>query len=185
MRLSAFRFLYSYLCKIISIEWHLLLQTLWKNIKITLKKQSAEARRKRFTTGGGPPKDHQTDEFSDVLSGMIEDQQPLDGIPDDDHLDSANEELSLSPNGNFHIQLCQSSFQVHISKCVLLRLFIFPEETIVTEVTEPVNGQSRLKQSNDFQCIFLVHPKAVSKSYFIKVIQWITSIHKYPSGQPL
>ncbi|KAJ8270582.1 hypothetical protein GJAV_G00116750 [Gymnothorax javanicus] len=73
------------------------LQTLWKNIKLDLKKRNAEARRERFTTGGGPPpsKD-QTDELADLLTGIIEDQQPLDGIPDDDHLDSGHEELNTN-----------------------------------------------------------------------------------------
>ena len=52
-----------------------------------------------FTTAGGPPK--KTEELSELLSGIIEHQQPLDGIPDDDqpledipdddHLDSSDE----------------------------------------------------------------------------------------------
>ncbi|CAL8331129.1 unnamed protein product [Arctogadus glacialis] len=73
------------------------LQTLWKNIKLDLKKRNAEARRERFTTGGGPPpsKD-KTDELADLLTGIMEDQQPLDGIPDDDHLDSGHEEVSTN-----------------------------------------------------------------------------------------
>ena len=72
-----------------------------------------------------------TDELSDLLSGIIEHQQPLDGIPDDDqpldgipddnHLDSSDEELStysmiqmpkkvnwLLPLVNIFHCLCQS-----------------------------------------------------------------------------
>ena len=70
--------------------------------QISFQKRNAEARRERFTTGGGPPpsKD-KTDELADLLTGIIEDQQPLDGIPDDDHLDSGHEELST--NGKYMI----------------------------------------------------------------------------------
>ncbi|KAJ8403468.1 hypothetical protein AAFF_G00352400 [Aldrovandia affinis] len=32
------------------------------------------------------------DEFGDLLTGIIESQQPLEGIPDDDHLGSAEED---------------------------------------------------------------------------------------------
>ena len=52
-----------------------------------------------FTTVGGPPKKDETDELSDFLSGIIEHQQPLGGIPDDDHLDSSEE--ALSTNGTY------------------------------------------------------------------------------------
>lgn len=32
-----------------------------------------------------PPNEDKTEEFADLLTGIMEDQQPLDGIPDDDH----------------------------------------------------------------------------------------------------
>ena len=68
-----------------------------------MKKSNAEARRQGFTTGGRPPpsKD-ETDELANLLTGIIQDQQPLDGIPDDDHLDSGHEELST--NGKYTIE---------------------------------------------------------------------------------
>ena len=37
--------------------------------------------------------------MGDLLSGIIEHQQPLDGIPDNDHLDSEHGELST--NGKY------------------------------------------------------------------------------------
>ena len=72
-------------------------------MKLDLKKSNAEARRERFTTGGGPPpsKD-KTDELANLLTGIIEEQQPLDGIPDDDHMDRGHEELSA--NGKYTIE---------------------------------------------------------------------------------
>ncbi|XP_031170293.1 myb/SANT-like DNA-binding domain-containing protein 3 [Sander lucioperca] len=66
------------------------LQVLWKNIKINLKKTAAEARRERFKTGGGPA-NKDTDQLDDLLTGIMENQQPLENIPDDDHLDSSDE----------------------------------------------------------------------------------------------
>uniref|UniRef100_A0A3B4ZP87 Regulatory protein zeste n=1 Tax=Stegastes partitus TaxID=144197 RepID=A0A3B4ZP87_9TELE len=68
------------------------LQVVWKNIKIHLKKTTAMARRECFKTGGGPPVWQETDDFGDLLTGMIESQQLLEGIPDDDHLDSSGGE---------------------------------------------------------------------------------------------
>ena len=65
-------------------------QVLWKNIKINLKKTAAEARRERFKTGGGPA-NKDTDQLDDLLTGIMENQQPLENIPDDDHLDSSDE----------------------------------------------------------------------------------------------
>ncbi|KAK5618548.1 hypothetical protein CRENBAI_016470 [Crenichthys baileyi] len=73
------------------------IQILWKNIKIQLKKTAAIARRECFKTGGGPPVRPQTDELGELLTGMIESQKPLKGIPDDDHLDSSEQDdLSLN-----------------------------------------------------------------------------------------
>ncbi|KAK2905496.1 hypothetical protein Q8A67_007295 [Cirrhinus molitorella] len=71
-------------------------QTLWKNLKLALKRQNAEIRRQRFTTGDGPPNKDKTDELSDLLTGIIQHQQPLEVIPDDDHLNSSDEELSTN-----------------------------------------------------------------------------------------
>ncbi|KAK7116899.1 hypothetical protein R3I94_023272 [Phoxinus phoxinus] len=75
---------------------------MWKNLKLALKRQNAEIRRQRFTTGGGPPHKDKTDELSDLLSGIIQHQQPLDGIPDDDHLDSSDEDLSTNEERNLN-----------------------------------------------------------------------------------
>lgn len=54
-----------------------------------MKKTTTIARRECFKTGGGPPVTPETDELGDLLTGIIESQQPLEGIPDDDHLDSS------------------------------------------------------------------------------------------------
>ncbi|CAB1352198.1 unnamed protein product, partial [Coregonus sp. 'balchen'] len=53
---------------------------LWKNIQIYLKKTNAVAHRERF----------KTDELVDLLTGIIDSQQPLEGISDDDHFDSSD-----------------------------------------------------------------------------------------------
>ncbi|XDV52062.1 hypothetical protein PO909_020840 [Leuciscus waleckii] len=66
-------------------------QVLWKNIKINLKKTTAATRQERFKTGGGLPVPPDTEELGDLLAGIIESQQPLEGIPDDDHLDSSDD----------------------------------------------------------------------------------------------
>ncbi|KAJ8399589.1 hypothetical protein AAFF_G00410000 [Aldrovandia affinis] len=71
------------------------LQVLWKNIKINFKKTTAVACRERFKTGGGPPVRPETDDLGDLLTGIIKSQQPLEGIPDDDHLDSAEEDYLI------------------------------------------------------------------------------------------
>lgn len=63
---------------------------LWKNIKINLKKTVAEARRERFKTGGGPA-NKDCDVLDELLTGILENQQPLENIPDDDHLDSSDD----------------------------------------------------------------------------------------------
>ncbi|XP_062268609.1 uncharacterized protein LOC133974844 [Platichthys flesus] len=76
------------------------LQVLWKNIKLGLKKENAASRRERFITGGGPPIKDTCDELGDLLSGIIEHQQPLGGIPDNDHLDSEHGELSTNEETN-------------------------------------------------------------------------------------
>lgn len=61
---------------------------MWKNIKINLKKTAAEARRERFKTGGGPA-NKDCDELDELLTGIMESQQPLESIPDD--LDSSDD----------------------------------------------------------------------------------------------
>ncbi|KAL1276360.1 hypothetical protein QQF64_035983 [Cirrhinus molitorella] len=53
-------------------------------------------------TGGGPPNKDKTDELSDLLSGIIQHQQPLEGIPDDDHLNSSDEELSTNEQSDLN-----------------------------------------------------------------------------------
>ncbi|KAI2649356.1 Myb/SANT-like DNA-binding domain-containing protein 3 [Labeo rohita] len=67
------------------------IQVLWKNIKINLKKTTAATRQECFKTGGGLPVPPDTEELGDLLAGIIESQQPLEGIPDDDHLDSSDD----------------------------------------------------------------------------------------------
>ncbi|XP_045929983.1 myb/SANT-like DNA-binding domain-containing protein 3 [Micropterus dolomieu] len=57
------------------------LQILWKNLKMNLKKTNAVARRERFKTGGGPPERPETDDLGDLLTSIIDNQQPLE----DDH----------------------------------------------------------------------------------------------------
>lgn len=59
-------------------------------MKINLKKTNAVARRERFKTGGGPPERPETDDLGHLLTSIIDSQQPLEGIPDDDHLDSSD-----------------------------------------------------------------------------------------------
>lgn len=54
---------------------------------MNLKKTNAVARRERFKTGGGPPERPETYDLGDLLTSIIDSQQPLEGIPDDDHLD--------------------------------------------------------------------------------------------------
>ncbi|XP_051958198.1 uncharacterized protein LOC127626457 [Xyrauchen texanus] len=66
-------------------------QVLWKNIKINLKKTTAATRQERFKTDGGLPVPPDTEELGDLLAGITESQQPLEGIPDDDHLDSSDD----------------------------------------------------------------------------------------------
>ncbi|XP_059411376.1 uncharacterized protein LOC132144827 [Carassius carassius] len=66
-------------------------QVLWKNIKINLKKTTAATRQERFKTGGGLPVPPDTEELGDLLAGIIESLQPLEGIQDDDHLDSSDD----------------------------------------------------------------------------------------------
>ncbi|MBN3289414.1 MSD3 protein, partial [Polypterus senegalus] len=75
-------------------------QVLWKNIKINLKKTTAATRQERFKTGGGLPVPPDTEELGDLLAGIIESQQPLEGIPDDDHLDSSgnSQEAQMNPS---------------------------------------------------------------------------------------
>lgn len=63
-----------------------------KHNKMQIKKTTAIARRERFKTGGGPPIRPQRDGLRDLLTVIIENQQPLEGIPDDDHLDSSGGE---------------------------------------------------------------------------------------------
>ncbi|KAA0722993.1 hypothetical protein E1301_Tti023402 [Triplophysa tibetana] len=54
-------------------------------------KTTAATRQERFKTGGGLPVPPDTEELGDLLAGIIENQQPLEGIPDDDHLDSSDD----------------------------------------------------------------------------------------------
>ncbi|CAB1312195.1 unnamed protein product, partial [Coregonus sp. 'balchen'] len=44
----------------------------------------------------------ETDELGDLLTGIIDSQQPLDGIPDDDHLDSSDGGPFQSSFGRAH-----------------------------------------------------------------------------------
>ncbi|KAA0722971.1 hypothetical protein E1301_Tti015643 [Triplophysa tibetana] len=52
----------------------------------------------RFKTGGGLPVPPDTEELGDLLAGIIESQQPLEGIPDDDHLDSSGNSQDAQMN---------------------------------------------------------------------------------------
>ncbi|CDQ94704.1 unnamed protein product [Oncorhynchus mykiss] len=67
-----------------------MLRVLWKNIKIDLKKTIAVARRESFKTGGRLPLRPETNELGDLMTVIIDSQQPLEGISDDDHLDSSD-----------------------------------------------------------------------------------------------
>ncbi|KAI2650242.1 Urea transporter 2 [Labeo rohita] len=49
-----------------------------------------DARRERFKTGGGPA-NKDCDVLDELLTGILENQQPLENIPDDDHLDSSDD----------------------------------------------------------------------------------------------
>ncbi|KAF4087740.1 hypothetical protein AMELA_G00074130 [Ameiurus melas] len=46
--------------------------------------------RERFKTGGGLPGRPETDDLGDLLTVLINTQQPLESILDDDHLDSSD-----------------------------------------------------------------------------------------------
>ncbi|KAA0718471.1 hypothetical protein E1301_Tti015447 [Triplophysa tibetana] len=54
-------------------------------------KTTAATRQERLKTGGGLPVPPGTEELGDLLAGINESQQPLEGIPDDDHLDSLDD----------------------------------------------------------------------------------------------
>lgn len=84
----------------LEVDISYLIQVLWKNIKISLKKTAAEARRERFKTGGGPAhKD--PDQVDELLTGIMESQQPLENIPDDDHIDSSDDGSQTPTLGKF------------------------------------------------------------------------------------
>jgi len=53
-------------------------------------KTVAKARRERFKTGGGTA-NKDCDVLDELLTGILENQQPLENIPDDEHLDSSDD----------------------------------------------------------------------------------------------
>lgn len=92
--------------------------------------------RERFTTGGGSQTNSETDELSDVLSGIVEHLQPLDGALDNEHLDNSDE--NLTTNGKYSQEnvneffwscrilycLYQSLFFLYMIVCVFIVLFL-------------------------------------------------------------
>ena len=96
-----------------------------------MKKRNAEARSEIFTAGGGPPpsKD-KTDELADLLTGIIEDQQPLDSIPDDDHLDSGHKELSTNGKYSIESKLVTSFCTYRLFHCLCLFVVLFKLRTM-------------------------------------------------------
>lgn len=66
------------------------IQVLWTNIKKNLKKTVAETWRERFKTAEGPA-NKDTEQLSELLTGIIENQQPLANISYNGHLDSSDE----------------------------------------------------------------------------------------------
>ncbi len=119
---------------------------LWKNLKLALKKENADMRRERFTTGGGPPKKSKSDELSDLLSGIIEQQQPLDGIPDNDHLDSSDEDLSTNGKYSKETKLVTS-----FAKCIIFHFSIICGSYSVLFFSEERN-MNRLEESVHSEC---------------------------------
>lgn len=54
-------------------------------MKLKRKKEKARERKERYKTGGGPP----VISTSVLTDSLLENQQPLSGIMDDDHIDSS------------------------------------------------------------------------------------------------
>ena len=123
-----------------------------------MKKRNAEARRERFTTGGGPPpsKD-KTDELADLLTGIMEDQQPLDGIPDDDHLDSGHEELSTNGKYTIESELVTSFCTYRLFHCLCLSLFSIHSKDHVM-FCDVFSQRKSFKHWWKSQCTVTVHP---------------------------
>ena len=90
-------------------------------------------------------------------SGIIEHQQPLDGIPDNDHLDSSDEDLSTngqysketssSSFGKYSIYHYESSFILVYSKdhniflVLIVFFFFFPEKMNMNRLEESVHSE--------------------------------------------
>ena len=53
-------------------------------MKLETKKENARERKEKFKTGGGPP----VTSTNSLADSLLENQQPLTGVLDDNHLDS-------------------------------------------------------------------------------------------------
>ena len=67
-----------------------ILQNMWTRIKANAKNELAEERRQRFKTGGGTY-GAETSAATNLVAGVCQSQTPLDGIPDNDHVNSEGE----------------------------------------------------------------------------------------------
>jgi len=70
----------------------------------------ATERREKFQTGGGPPRAERPSTTADAVRSIIDQQMPLEGIDDDDHLDSGTFYISCT-----HILCIVVNYFFHIA----------------------------------------------------------------------
>lgn len=63
--------------------------------------------------------------LNDLLSEIIENQQPLEGIPDDNHWDSSDERLSTPNVGKYKSQSDSIFISILIINHINLTMFLF------------------------------------------------------------
>ena len=69
------------------------LQNMWTRTKAGAKNELAEERRQKFKTGGGLSSNTEDKTGTTILvAGVCQDQGPLEGVHDNDHVDSCGKQ---------------------------------------------------------------------------------------------